>query len=133
MLDSTYSAAPDSIKASLDTLSELTGRGKRTIAVIGEMVELGAHSEEAHKYIGNVIAKLKPGIDFLFTVGDYAQFIGKESGNRNWKHFKNSESVSKHVIEMLEKEDIVLLQGSNNINLERVTNDLEKTFGVRGK
>ena len=34
---------------------------------------------------------------------------------------------------MLENEDIVLLQGSNNINLERVTDDLEKTFGVRGK
>ncbi len=133
VLDSTYSAAPDSIKASLDTLSELTGRGKRTIAVIGEMVELGEHSEEAHKYIGNFIAKLKPEIDFLFTVGNYAQFIGKESDNKNWKHFKDSESVSKYLIEILENEDIVLLQGSNNINLESVVDDLEKTFGVKGK
>ena len=133
LLDSTYSAAPDSIKASLDTLSELTGRGKRTIAVIGEMVELGSYSEEAHKHIGNVIANLKPGIDFLFTVGNYARFIGKESGNKNWKHFTDSESVSKHLAGMLENEDIVLLQGSNNINLETVVDDLEKIFGVRGK
>ena len=97
------------------------------------MVELGSYSEEAHKHIGSVIAKLNPGIDFLFTVGDYARFIGKESGNKNWKHFTDSESVSKHLAGMLENEDIVLLQGSNNINLETVIDDLEKTFGVRGK
>jgi len=133
LLDSTYSAAPDSIKASLDTLSELTRRGKRTIAVIGEMVELGSHSEEAHKHIGKLISELKTGIDYLFTVGDYAQFIGKESGSNNWKHFKNSESVAKHLLAMVQDEDIVLLQGSNNVSLEKVVNDLEKTFGVHGK
>ena len=133
ILDSTYSAAPDSIKASLDTLSELSRRGKRTLAVIGEMVELGEHSEEAHKYIGNVISKLNPGIDFLFTVGEYARFTGEKSGNKNWKHFKNAQSVSEYLPGILRKDDIVLLQGSNNFNLETIVDDLENTFGVYGK
>lgn len=133
LLDSTYSAAPDSIKASLETISELTKRGKRTIAVIGEMVELGLHSEEAHKFIGNEIAELKGGIDYLITVGEYAKFIGKESKNKNWIHFKDSTLAAKHILELVKTEDIILLQGSNSVSLEIVVDALEKKFGVHGK
>jgi UDP-N-acetylmuramoyl-tripeptide--D-alanyl-D-alanine ligase len=133
LLDSTYSAAPDSIKASLDTISILTQQGKRTIAVIGEMVELGSHSEEAHKHIGKVIAGLKGGIEHLITVGEYAQIIGKESESKNWKHFKDTDSAAKHLLEMIKKDDIVLLQGSNRINLESIVDALENKFGVHGK
>ncbi|MCF8380883.1 MAG: UDP-N-acetylmuramoyl-tripeptide--D-alanyl-D-alanine ligase [Bacteroidales bacterium] len=133
LLDSTYSAAPDSIKASLDTLSELTRRGKRTIAVIGEMVELGLHSEEAHKFIGNEIAELKGGIDMLITIGEYAKFIGESSKNKNWNHFKNSNLAAKHMLDLVKSEDIILLQGSNSVNLEIVVDALEKKFGVYGK
>ncbi len=133
LLDSTYSAAPDSIKASLDTISVLTQRGRRTIAVIGEMVELGSHSEEAHKHIGHVIAELKAGIDHLVTVGEYARLIGEESKNRKWKHFKDSAGAAAYLLEILESGDVILLQGSNSVSMETVVDALEKKFGAYGK
>lgn len=77
ILDSTYNAAPDSIKASLYALEDLKKKGVRTIAVLGEMLELGSHSEEAHTVIGRIVSATS--VDVLVTVGEYAEFIGKAS------------------------------------------------------
>ncbi|UOB18439.1 UDP-N-acetylmuramoyl-tripeptide--D-alanyl-D-alanine ligase [Abyssalbus ytuae] len=133
ILDSTYNAAPDSIKASLYTISELTRRGKRTVAVIGEMLELGSHSKEAHSHIGKVISELKGGIDFLVTVGEYAEYIGKESKIENRKHFGNSTLAANFLVDNVESNDIILLQASNSVSLDVVVNALENKFGVQGK
>ncbi len=125
LLDSTYNAAPDSIKASLYTLAELKKRGNRTIAVIGEMLELGNFSEEAHKHIGKTIATMN-NIDLLITVGEYAKFIGEESKVANWKHFIDSSSATLFMLDEIKHDDMVLLQGSNSISLDIVVNALEK-------
>lgn len=133
LLDSTYNAAPDSIKASLYTISELTQRGKRTVAVIGEMLELGSHSEEAHSHIGKVISKMKGGVDLLVTVGEYARFIGENSGNKNWEHFENATLASNYLKKEVKSNDIILVQGSNSVSLDTVVNSLEDEFGAHGK
>ncbi len=133
LLDSTYNAAPDSIKASLYTISELTQRGKRTVAVIGEMLELGAYSEEAHSHIGKVIAELKDGIDVLITVGEYAKFIGENSNISDWEHFENSTLATNYLKEEVKNNDIILVQGSNSVSLNAVVNALEDKFGAHGK
>ncbi len=125
LLDSTYSAAPDSIKASLYTLAELKKRGKRTVAVIGEMLELGSHSEEAHRHIGKFVSGLG-GVDLLVTVGKYAEFTGREAGIKEWRHFENSEPAAEYLLKEVKGEEIVLLQGSNNVSLDLVVNALEK-------
>ena len=133
LLDSTYNAAPDSIKASLFTISELAERGKRTITVIGEMLELGTHSKEAHAHIGKVISELNGEIDLLVTVGEYAKFIGENSNLSNWEHFENSTKASKFILTEVNDNDIILLQGSNSVSLDIIVNDLETKFGVEGK
>ncbi|MBU0486863.1 MAG: UDP-N-acetylmuramoyl-tripeptide--D-alanyl-D-alanine ligase [Bacteroidetes bacterium] len=133
LLDSSYSAAPDSIKASLYTISELTQRGKRTVAVIGEMVELGSHSEEAHAHIGKVISELKGGIGLLITVGAYAKFIGENSSISNWKHFENAILAANFLKNEVKNNDIILVQGSNSVTLDIVVNSLEDKFGAHGK
>ncbi len=133
LLDSTYNAAPDSIKASLYTISELTQRGKRTVAVIGEMLELGSHSQEAHSHIGKVISELKGKIDVLLTVGKFAKFIGKESRIESWNHFENSNMAANFLMKEVKSKDIILLQGSNSICLDVVVNALEDKFEVHGK
>ncbi|MEX0965763.1 MAG: UDP-N-acetylmuramoyl-tripeptide--D-alanyl-D-alanine ligase [Bacteroidia bacterium] len=124
LLDSTYNAAPDSIKAALYTLSEMRQRGKRTVAVIGEMLELGTHSEEAHRHIGRLMAKLGA-VEALVTVGEYAKFIGEEAKINNWEHFENSILASKHLLNAIGRNDIVLLQGSQAVSLEIVVRTLE--------
>jgi UDP-N-acetylmuramoyl-tripeptide--D-alanyl-D-alanine ligase len=123
LLDNTYNAAPDSIRSSLQTFSELAVQGKRTIAVIGEMLELGAYSEEAHRHIGKIIAGMdKP--EILITVGQQAGLIGEEAHKKNWKHFENATSAAQYLAAEIGSNDIILLQGSNGVGLDRVVEAL---------
>ena len=131
LLDSTYNAAPDSIKSSLNTISELSRRGKKTVAVVGEMLELGSHSEEAHKHIGEVISQLEGAIDCMVTVGEYAKYIGEASGISNWNHFEDSTMVANYLVENINDNDIILLQGSNSVSLDLVVTALEEKIGVK--
>jgi UDP-N-acetylmuramoyl-tripeptide--D-alanyl-D-alanine ligase len=124
LLDNTYNAAPDSIQSSLQTLSELAGRGKRTIAVIGEMLELGAYSEEAHRHIGKIIAGMD-GPDLLVTVGKHAGLIGEEAGKKERKHFENAALAAQYLLGEVSDDDIVLLQGSNGVGLDLAVMALE--------
>src|SRR4029077_10859353 len=73
-LDDSYNANPDSMKAALRTLVELDVDGKR-IAVRGEMRELGAESERAHREVGETAATL--GVNQLITIGDTAELIAE--------------------------------------------------------
>ncbi|GHT62060.1 UDP-N-acetylmuramoyl-tripeptide--D-alanyl-D-alanine ligase [Bacteroidia bacterium] len=124
LLDNTYNAAPDSLQSSLQTLSELAEKGKRTIAVIGEMLELGAYSEEAHRHIGKIMAGMNEP-DLLITVGKHAKLIGEEARKKNWKHFDDAASVAQYLLTEVNGDDIVLLQGSNGVGLDLVVKALE--------
>src|SRR6266550_2021296 len=66
-IDDSYNANPDSMKAALRTLVELDADGKR-IAVLGEMMELGAESERGHREVGETAATL--GIDYLIAIAE---------------------------------------------------------------
>jgi UDP-N-acetylmuramoyl-tripeptide--D-alanyl-D-alanine ligase len=123
LLDNTYNAAPDSIRSSLYTLSELAGNGKRTIAVIGEMIELGAYSEEAHRCIGKMIAGMNEP-ELLVTVGKNAKLVGEEAHNKNWRHFEDALSAAGYLSTEVGSDDIVLLQGSNGVGLDLVVKTL---------
>ncbi|GHT63761.1 UDP-N-acetylmuramoyl-tripeptide--D-alanyl-D-alanine ligase [Bacteroidia bacterium] len=123
LLDNTYNAAPDSIQSSLQTLSELAGQGKRTIAVIGEMLELGAYSEEAHRHIGKIMAGMNEP-ELLITVGKHARLIGEEACKKNGKHFENAALAAQYLLTEVNKDDIVLLQGSNGVGLDLVVEAL---------
>ena len=125
LLDNTYNAAPDSLKSSLQTLSDLAEKGKRTVAVIGEMLELGAYSEEAHRYVGKIIAGMNEP-DLLITVGKYAQLIGEEAQKKDWKHFENAISAAQYLLTEVTGDDIVLLQGSNRVGLDLVVRVLKE-------
>ncbi|MDR1610918.1 MAG: UDP-N-acetylmuramoyl-tripeptide--D-alanyl-D-alanine ligase, partial [Candidatus Symbiothrix sp.] len=119
LLDNTYNAAPDSLQSSLQTLSGLVEKGKRTVAVIGEMLELGAYSEEAHRRIGKIIAGMNTP-ELLITVGKYAGLVGEEADKKNWKHFENAASAAQYLLTEITGDDIVLLQGSNGVGLDTV-------------
>jgi UDP-N-acetylmuramoyl-tripeptide--D-alanyl-D-alanine ligase len=69
VLDDTYNAAPDSMAAALDLLSQLPGR---RVAVLGEMLELGEGSDEAHRLVGRLVPQRA---DRLVVVGEDARGI----------------------------------------------------------
>lgn len=70
VVNDAYNANPDSMRAALDALSAM-GEGRRTWAVLGSMLELGALSETAHAQVGSDVAHR--GIDELLVVGEMAR------------------------------------------------------------
>jgi UDP-N-acetylmuramoyl-tripeptide--D-alanyl-D-alanine ligase len=73
ILDDSYNAAPDSMAAALELLATLPGRH---VAVLGEMLELGEGSDEAHREVGRRAAQLA---DRLVVVGDSARLIAESA------------------------------------------------------
>ena len=69
LINDAYNANPRSMEMALETLAEVKGRG-RAIAVLGDMLELGIFTEEAHLQLGRKVGELS--IDFLLAMGEWA-------------------------------------------------------------
>jgi UDP-N-acetylmuramoyl-tripeptide--D-alanyl-D-alanine ligase len=127
VINDAYNASPDSTKAALQTLAQLGKSGRRTIAVLGEMAELGAFSREQHDAIGRIVVRLN--IDQLVVVGAGAKLIhmGAEQEG-SWggesKYFDSIDEALAHVRGMLVAGDIVLVKSSKSANLRYLGDDL---------
>lgn len=120
VINDSYNASFDSMKASVEYLSNLNV--KRKIAVLGDMLELGIFSEDLHKQVGEEVAKNK--IDILITVGKYSKYIAEKvqelNNNIKFETFENNESASNYLLEILQKEDVVLLKASNSMKFSEI-------------
>jgi UDP-N-acetylmuramoyl-tripeptide--D-alanyl-D-alanine ligase len=127
VINDAYNASPDSTKAALQTLAQLGKSGRRTIAVLGEMAELGAFSREQHDAIGRIVVRLN--IDQLVVVGAGAKLIhmGAEQEG-SWggesKYFDSIDEALAYVRGMLVAGDIVLVKSSKSANLRYLGDDL---------
>ncbi|MEK7523659.1 MAG: UDP-N-acetylmuramoyl-tripeptide--D-alanyl-D-alanine ligase [Patescibacteria group bacterium] len=74
LLDSTYNASPETVKQALGLLKDFPG--KRKIAVLGSMNELGDYTQEGHQEVGEQIGSW---VDMLVTVGDFAKIIAESA------------------------------------------------------
>lgn len=120
IIDSTYNASPLSMHAALETLGILPG--KRKIAVLGDMLELGRYSLEAHRTIGERASKIA---DYIFCVGDRAKFICDEAESLGFKRenlftFETSDEAGKKVQEIIKKGDLILVKGSRLMKMEHI-------------
>ena len=113
--------------ASLGMLSELSCEGRR-IAVLADMLELGAISDEAHTSVGKKAAEC--GIDTVLTYGNAARLISEaaSSMNTNTMHFETKEALAHELKGILKDGDTVLFKASNSMRLEEVISlaELEK-------
>ena len=119
-LDDSYNANPDSMKAALRTLVELDTEGKR-IAVLGEMLELGAESERGHREVGETAATL--GVNQLITIGDTAELIAegaRTAGLDKVSPTRSTAEAAKLLGEIAEPGDLVLIKGSRAARTEQV-------------
>ncbi len=124
IIDDSYNSSPLAIKAALDTLDSLQVTGRK-IAVLGDMRELGEHSEREHKLAGEHAARVA---DFLITIGEESRVLAHAAHNAglNSKHitefgYYDSAKAGQKVRGMLQKGDVVLVKGSQNkIRTERV-------------
>lgn len=124
--DDAYNANPASMKAALLALKEIETSGRR-IAVLGDMLELGPGSKEAHFELGRH-AQLS-GINELVAVGEFSEDMAAgalEGGlTRSCVHaFPDREPAIDHLKGNLKKGDLVLVKGSRGIALEKVVEAL---------
>ncbi|NJD23978.1 MAG: UDP-N-acetylmuramoyl-tripeptide--D-alanyl-D-alanine ligase [Betaproteobacteria bacterium] len=118
ILDDTYNANPDSVRAGIDVLAATIGR---KILVLGDMGEIGEASGQYHDEIGGY-AKSQ-GVDRLFALGDAAQQAVRNFGEGG-QHFCNVEKLLAAVDKELGPETTVLVKGSRFMKMERVADAL---------
>jgi len=127
VINDAYNASPDSMRAALQTLAHLGKSGRRTIAVLGEMAELGEFSRESHDQIGRLVVRYN--IDQLIVVGTMAKLIhmgAMQEGSWDGESifFESSSDALEHIRGMLEPGDIVLVKSSKSANLRYLGDNL---------
>jgi UDP-N-acetylmuramoyl-tripeptide--D-alanyl-D-alanine ligase len=127
VINDAYNASPESMKAALQTLAQLGKSGRRTIAVLGEMAELGEFSRGAHDELGRLVVRYN--ISKLVVVGSAAKLIhmgAMQEGSWDGESvfFDSTSDALEHIREMLVAGDIVLVKSSKSANLRYLGDDL---------
>lgn len=128
VVDDSYSSSPEAAKTALEALAQIEVKPEaRRYAVLGDMLELGTETENAHRELGFKVAEI--GMDFLITVGEAAKHIAqsaKEAGMDENKiaSFANSVEAGRFLQEKIKEGDLVLVKGSQGIRLERVVKEI---------
>ncbi|MBU1179172.1 UDP-N-acetylmuramoyl-tripeptide--D-alanyl-D-alanine ligase [Patescibacteria group bacterium] len=132
ILDDTYNSSPMALRAALETLADIPvypaeGGAGRKIAVLGDMLELGKYTIEAHRAMAEYI--LKAGVEIVFTVGPRAKFIAealRENGfkKKNIFEFSGSVEAAKEVEKIIKEGDLILLKGSQFMRMEKIVEEI---------
>lgn len=128
VIDDTYNASPDSMKAALGVLYGMETAGKK-IAVLANMLELGEDSRKFHYEVGAYAGDVPP--DVLICIGELAEEIGRglsENGDKSTviRSFAAKEDALPFLKEQIEKGDLILFKGSNSMKLGELIEALKK-------
>lgn len=134
IINDAFNANPDSMKAAFTTL-EAMADGRRTIAVLGEMKELGADAVEDHRQVGRLVAAT--GIHVLIAVGADDAGAMAEAAQQDNPQLKVVEARDRdHALalarDLIQPGDIVLVKGSHSIALEHTAQRLARPGTVAG-
>ena len=127
VVNDAYNANPDSMRAALQTLRDLGGTGRRTVAVLGEMKELGDEHEAAHRGIGQFATVAR--VDVLVVVGAEAAGIADGAlGQPGWGgqvvRAAGRDDALAWVRKNVAPGDVVLVKASRGVALEHVADGL---------
>lgn len=127
VINDAYNASPDSMRAALQTLATLGRQGHRTIAVLGQMAELGEYSVNEHDQLGRLVVRYN--IDQLYVVGEEAKLIhmgAMQEGSWDGESvFCETISAAFEAIhDKLSPGDIVLVKSSNIAGLRFLGDEL---------
>ncbi len=127
LLDDTYNANPDSVRAGIDVLAATPGR---KILVLGDMGEIGQTSAQVHDEIGGY-AKSK-GVDALFALGEMSAVAARNFGEGG-THFASVDALLAALAGELDGDTVVLVKGSRFMRMERVADRLALPPEAAGK
>ena len=129
IIDDTYNSSPDAVRSALYAVSKILPQesGKR-IAILGDMLELGADTEISHREIGFRVAELN--YDYLITVGEaskkFTSSSAKEAGMDENKIavFDDSATAGKFLQDKMGKGDVILVKGSQGKRMEKIVKEV---------
>ncbi len=133
IIEDCYNAGPESMKAAVEVLARIAEKnGCRSVAVLGDMLELGDYSKKLHVDVGALVAQR--GISNLVTFGHEAENIALGAINNALKAEKISvntdtdhpEAAARTVFSLVKPGDAVLFKASRAVRLERVIEELKK-------
>jgi UDP-N-acetylmuramoyl-tripeptide--D-alanyl-D-alanine ligase len=114
VVDDTYNANPDSVRAAIDVLAELPAP---RLLVLGDMGEVGTQGPEFHQEVGLHAAQM--GIDHVLCLGELAAFTATACGH-NAQHMSDMDALNERVMQQLPQLGSVLVKGSRFMKMERV-------------
>lgn len=124
IINDSYNANPSSVAESLREFVCMKG-GMRAVVILGDMLELGGFSEEAHKNIGRIISEMD--IDVFVAVGEMMALAAEESRKNKAKKqsplvylFKNIGGAGEDIMNILRQGDTVLVKGSRAMGMEKI-------------
>ncbi len=126
IIDDSYNASPLSMKEALEILKSL--QVKRKVAVLGDMLELGEFSIEAHQKVGKIVGQVA---DVLITVGPRAKFIAEKAkaeglSENNIYVFESATEVCENINGIIKEGDLILVKASRGIGLDKVVECVRK-------
>jgi UDP-N-acetylmuramoyl-tripeptide--D-alanyl-D-alanine ligase len=131
LIDDSYNSSPTALKRALETVAAATGSARK-IAVLGEMLELGAHAERLHRECGRAAADA--GLDLVIAVGgDPATALADEAvaagmPERCVLHVPTKHDAADAALKHVRAGDLVLVKGSRGIGTDLVVERLKGEF-----
>jgi len=130
IVDDSYNASPGSVAAALDLLAGLPGR---RVAVLGEMLELGSASDEAHAAVGSAAAAT---VDLLVVIGAGAAGIAEGASTAGLDSARilrvdDRDAALDALRSRLRPGDVVLVKASRGVALDVLVDDLAAELGER--
>ena len=131
LVDDSYNSSPAALRRALELVASAQGCARR-LAVLGEMLELGVHSERLHRECGEAAAHA--GIDFLVTVGGEPARAMAQAALRGGlaqaalQHVGTKEEAAEVALQRVRPGDLVLVKGSRGIGTDAVVERLRAEF-----
>lgn len=122
LIDDSYNASPIAMKAAIQQL-DISQKKGRTIAVLGDMLELGEDALELHKDLAGEI--VENSVDLVFTAGDFMKAMYDTlPESTKGKHFHQIADLKKEITKVIQSNDIVLIKGSHGSKIYEVVDHL---------
>lgn len=134
ILDDTYNSSPAALELAMESVRDIKATGRK-IAVLGDMLELGQHTDDAHYRIGKLIPLY---FDILVTVGQRAASFSKGAKTAKMKadkikSFDDSPRAGDYLKRVLTSGDLILVKGSQGVRMERVVEKIMSDPDNRSK
>jgi UDP-N-acetylmuramoyl-tripeptide--D-alanyl-D-alanine ligase len=126
ILDETYNAAPEAMLAALQLLADTPG--KRKIAVLGAMKELGERSQQLHQRVGETVQKLNLDGLLVLVDGEDAETIAKSADGIPSECFATHGELVARLKTFVQPGDLLLFKAAHSVGLDRVVNQLRAEY-----